>query len=214
MKKTNKKKKNINKKGFSKAEFMIMLCALAILLAIGSKYALDNSKNYSAFKSLANKFGSAVARYKDQVLIPKNEYFLYEVEKNTDINELTSPFDKNVICDKYESSVILKEDDSKEIKLVCGDYVVEAIQSKSYKIYEVSEWTEESSEELNDGDVLYNYKENGNLVLSEYMTSKAFVQYINSVKGLNIDSVNDIKSDNRELVSKIVYRSKKLVKEY
>ena len=212
MKKTNKKK--INKKGFSKAEFMILLAVLAILIAVGSKLALDSSKSYGSFKTLANNFANAVARYKDKAIIPKDEYNLYETSKNGYIDELTSPFDKNVKCDKYESYVNIKDSSKKSIVLVCGDYLVEAVQGDYYKVYEISSWSENKDEEHNDGDVLYNYKQNGNLILDDYVQPKTLIGLYSEKTGKNISSVNDIKSSSTELVSKILYREKKLLKEF
>ena len=52
--------KRINKKGFSKIEFMGILGLLAILIAVGAKIALDTGKNYNGFKILANNFLDSV----------------------------------------------------------------------------------------------------------------------------------------------------------
>ena len=214
MKKTNKKKK-INKKGFSKAEFMGMLAVVAILFAFGTKYVLDNTKSYGSFKTLANSFAKAVTQYKDHAPIPKNEYSLYEVEKVLD-KKLTNPFDKSEECDKYESTVTLNNDEEnpKSIKLICGKYVVEAVQGKSYKVYEVGDWEEEYTDGCNDGDILYNYKENGQLVLSDFVPTKSFIGIVSLEKGIKINDVKDINSNGRDLVTKPVYRTKELVKEF
>lgn len=211
MKKTNKKK--INRKGFSKAEFMIMLAGIAILIAIGSKLALDSSKSYGSFKTIANNFANAVAKYKDKAIIQKEEYTLYETEKNGFIDDLKNPFDKNESCDKYESYVSVKDNSNKVVHLVCGEYVVDGVQGKSYKVYEVSDWSETQEKGYNDGDILYNYKENGNLALEEYVPVKSFITLYEIKTGTKITNVNDVKSNGKELVSKMSYREKKLVKE-
>lgn len=206
--------KKINKKGFSKTEFMILLAVLAILIAVGSKLALDSSKSYGSFKTLANNFANAVARYKDKAIITKDEYSLYETEKNGYIDELLSPFDKNVKCDKYESYVSLKDASKKTIVLVCGEYLVEAVQGEKYKVYEISSWSETKDETHNDGDLLYNYKQNGNLVLDDYVQPKTLIGIYSEKTGKYISNINDIKSGGTELVSKMLYREKKLVKEF
>lgn len=210
MKKTNKK---INKKAFSKAEFMIMLAAIAILIAVGSKLVLDNTKNYSSFKTVANNFANAVAKYKDVAIIPKEEYTLFETEKAGYIDELKNPFDKTQVCDKYESYVSVKDNSRKGIVLLCGDYLVEAVQSESYKVYEVSDWSDTQDAEHNDGNMLYNFKKDGKEILSEYVTSKAFLLMFEEETGKKINAVNDAKSYGYEVVSKVAYREKKLLKE-
>ena len=211
MKKTNKKK--INKRGFSKAEFMIMLAGIAILIAIGSKLALDNSKSYGSFKTVANNFANAVAKYKDKAIIQKDEYSLYETEKNGFIDDLKNPLNKNESCDKYESYVSVKDNSNKKVHLECGDYVVDAVQGSSYKVYEVSNWSETQEEGFNDGDVIYNYKDNGNFVLDEFVPIKSLLALYENKTGTRVTSVNDIKSNGIEVISKMVYREKKLVKE-
>ena len=210
MKKTNKK---INKKAFSKAEFMIMLAFIAILIAVGSKLALDSTKNYSTFKTVANTFANAVSMYKDKAIIPKNEYSLYETEKAGFVEELKNPFDKTEICDKYESYVDITEQNKKSINLICGEYLVEAVQGEKYKIYEIGEWSEEKEATSNDGNILYNYKIGSNLVLNEYVPEKTLLILYNEKNNRNYDSINDLKSSGVEIASKMVYKQKKLLKE-
>ncbi len=210
MRKTNKK---INKKAFSKTEFMIMLAAIAILIAIGSKLVLDKTKSYGSFKTVANNFANAVARYKDAAIIQKNEYSLYETEKEGYIEELKNPFDKSETCDKYESYVSVEDSSKKEIHLVCGDYLVDGIQGQSYKVYEISEWSDTKDDLHNDGEFLYNYKVNGQLVLEEYVPAKSFIILFNEKTGKNLSSISEIKSSGAELVSQMAYREKKFVKE-
>lgn len=205
--------KKINKKAFSKAEFMIMLAVIAILLAVGSKVVLDGSKSYGSFKTVANNFANAVAKYKDKALIQKDEYSLGEVIKNGYIEDLKNPMDKTELCDKYESYVSVKDNSNKAVVLVCGEYVVEGIQGKEYKVYEVSEWNDTHEPKYNDGAVLYNYKENGDLVFDEYVPIKTFFGLYEEKTGSRITNINSVKTSGRELVSKEAYREKKLVKE-
>lgn len=213
MKKTNKKKK-INKKAFSKTEFMALLAVIAILIAIGSKLALDSSKSLGSFKTIANNFANAVAKYKDKAIIPKEEYTLYETEKNGYIEELSNPLNTNEKCDKYESYVSIKDASKKKIVLVCGEYLVEAVQGESYKVYEISSWSDTQDKDHNDGDILYNYKQNGNLMLDEYVPLKSFMALYTEKTGKIITNVNDVKSNGAELLSKVSYREKKFLKEF
>lgn len=211
MKKTSKK--GINKKGFSKAEFMVMLAVIAILIAAGSYIAVNSTKSYSSFKTISDNFASAVALYKDKAIIQKDEYNLYEVEKAGFIGTLTSPFDKNVECDKYESYVTLENSSKKGIVLLCDTYLVEGVQGGSYKIYEVSEW-DENKGDYNDGGVLYNYKDKGNLALDKYAPLKTFLALFSEKTGKAVTKVADIKGFGYEVVNKMVYRNKELVKEF
>ena len=190
-----------------------MLAAIAILIAIGSKLVLDNTKNYSTFKTVANNFANAVAKYKDVALIPREEYTLYETEKAGYIDELKNPFNKSQVCDKYESYVSVKDNSRKGIVLICGDYLVEGVQSESYKIYEISEWSETQEEGYNDGNILYNFKKDGQLVLPEYVTPKSFLLMFEEETGKKINNINEAKSDSIEVVSKMAYREKKFIKE-
>ena len=210
MKKTNKK---INKKAFSKVEFMIMLAFIAILISVGSKLALDSSKNYSTFKTAVNKFANAVSMYKDKAIIPKTEYSLYETEKAGFVEELKNPFDKSEACDKYESYVDITNPNKKNINLVCGEYLVEAVQGEKYKIYEIGEWSEEKEATSNDGNILYNYKIGSNLVLNEFVPEKTLLILYNENNKSNYNSISDLKNSGVELATKMVYRHKKLLKE-
>jgi len=206
--------KKINNLGFTIKEFMFMLAFLAILIAVGSKFALDSTKSYGSFKTLANTFANAVAKYKDQVVL-KEEYSLYELEQKKFIDEITNPFDKNEICDKYESFVEMPEISTKKVTLLCGKYLTEGLQNEYYNIYEVSNWSSEKKEEYNDNTTVYNFKLNGNLMLKEDVTERTFVQKYYEIMGENISKPTDIENKNNiELISNVAYREKKLVKEF
>ena len=204
--------RRINNKGFNKTEFMIILCVLSILIALAVKVALDNTKNYGSFKTIANKFANAVAQYKDKTAIQKDEYSLYEIEEKGYIEELTNPIGSET-CDKYESFVSIKNNNKKEITLVCGENILEGIQGDSYKIYEVSSWSDTREKDYNDGELLYNYKENGKEVLSSYVPRKSFIALFEERTGKKITDIQSIKSYGKELLNKVAYREKKLIKE-
>ena len=80
-------------------------------------------------------------------------------------------------------------------------------------MYEVSEWNDTHEPKYNDGAVLYNYKENGDLVFDEYVPIKTFFGLYEEKTGSRITNINSVKTSGRELVSKEAYREKKLVKE-
>ena len=205
--------KRINNRGFSKSEFIIILCAIAILIAIGTKIAFDSSKSYGSFKRIANKFANAVAQYKDKTAIQKDDYSLYEIEESGYIEILANPVFEDEICDKYESYVSVKDNSKKKVTLVCGENLVEGIQGESYKIYEISEWSETRQRDYNDGELLYNYKENGKEVLSSYVPRKSFIALFEEKTGKKISDLQSVKTYGKELVNKEAYREKKLIKE-
>lgn len=206
--------KKINNLGFTIKEFMFMLAFIAILIAIGSKIALDSTKSYGSFKTLANTFANAVAKYKDQVML-KDEYSLYEIEQKKFIDEITSPFDKNEKCDKYESFVEMPEISKKKITLLCGSYLTEGLQNEYYNVYEVSKWEETKQENYNDSVMVYNFELDGNLMLQEAVPERTFIQKYYEVMGETISNPTDLETkSNIKLISNVAYREKKLVKEF
>ena len=213
MKKTSKSKK-MNKRGFSKIELLTMLGLIAVLLAIGAKLVMDNSKNYGAFKNLANNFAKDVANYKDRYTRPDNTYYLNDLIEKGYSEELKNPVKTSETCDKFESYVEIPETNNKKVTLKCGNYFVEGVQSEGYKVYKVSEWHDTKGETDNEEGVIYNYKVNDQIMLGEYVSSKAFIElyYIktNSMI-LNPYDVNNF--EGTELLIKSVYRTKELVKE-
>ena len=205
--------KKVNNKGFSTKEFMLMFAIIAILIAVGTKIVLDNTKSYGSFKTLANNFANSVAKYKDQVMI-KEEYSLFEVESKGFIDEIKNPLDKKEVCDKFESFVEIPEISTKKVTLLCGKYLVTGTQNKSYEVYEVSNWSKEKKDEYNDNAVLYNFKLNGKLMLNEDVPARTFIQKYNEITGKNISSINEVRNNREvELVSNLAYREKKLLKE-
>ena len=190
-----------------------MFAIIAILIAVGTKIVLDNTKSYGSFKTLANNFANSVAKYKDQVMI-KEEYSLFEVESKGFIDEIKNPLDKKEVCDKFESFVEIPEISTKKVTLLCGKYLVTGTQNKSYEVYEVSNWSKEKKDEYNDNAVLYNFKLNGKLMLNEDVPARTFIQKYNEITGKNISSINEVRNNREvELVSNLAYREKKLLKE-
>ena len=206
--------KKINKFGFTIKEFMFMLAFIAVLIAIGTKIVLDGTKSYGSFKTLANTFANAVSKYKDQVVL-KKEYSLYEVEEKKFIDEITNPFDKNQLCDKYESFIEMPEVSTKKVTLLCGDYLTEALQNEYYNVYEVSEWDSVKQDNYNDSGMVYNFKLNGEMMLKEDVPERTFIQKYNEIMDDSISTINDLSiKKNIQLVSNVAYREKKLLKEF
>ena len=206
--------KKISNKGFGKIELMTMLGLIAILLAIGAKMAVDSGKNYSAFKNLANTFANNVAMYKDRYPKDSNIYYLNEIIEKGYSGELKNPIDSKEECDKYDSYVEVPQPNNKKVKLTCGSYIVEGTQNQTYYVYEVTNWSDTKSEGANDTDVLYNYKENGEVMLNEYVSSRTLINLYFQKNDTLIASPFDLNSkEGVELLTKKVYREKTLVKE-
>lgn len=206
-------KKQIRNAGFTKAEIIVMLCAILVLLAIGVKVLSDNqnTSNYSMLKRQAENFAYKVSVYKDMYPREDNTYYLdYLIDDKYAIS-LSNPFDKNDECDRYESFVKI-ENGKKNITLKCGNYLAVGVLDGHYSIYELSEWQEEAvSGEVS---ILYNYKKNGKVVIDRYMVDNEFVDFYNKQENANIYSIADIDDSDIELLTKTLYRERKLVKEF
>lgn len=206
--------KRLNKNGFGKIELITVLGLIAVLLAFGSKLALDTGKSYNGFKTVANNFANSVAMYKDYYTKDSNIYYLYEIIEKGYSTELSNPMSPSEYCDKYNSYIDMPQPNNKKVYLICGNYIVEGVQNKSYKVYEVGEWTDKRDEKTNDTNVLYNYKKNGETILDDYLSEKEFIQKYFEINNIVISSPFDIKNtEGTELLTKKVYRTKTLVKE-
>jgi hypothetical protein len=202
--------KRINKKGFSKVEFMTILGLLAILIAVGAKMAVDTRSNYSVYKTLAANFMKSVGHFKDKYTNDNNIYYLNELIEKGYSGEIQDPDNPTEYCDKYESYVAVPSPNDKRVFLYCSEYIVEGTQYNGYKIYKVSEWQDEKTQKTNDAAMLYNYKENGNLVFGEYYSEKTFIQKYFEKTQVPLTSPFQLKEN---LSTKTVYREKTLVKE-
>ena len=203
----------LNKKGFSKLELLTIIGLLAILIAVGAKLAIDSSKDYKSFKNLANNFVDAVSLYKDKYNKPTNRYFLKEVIEKDYSKPLKNPWGSEY-CDEVESYVDIPDASTKQIHLVCGSYIVEGEQSSSYKVYEVSEWSDEKPDSNVEMGILYNYEENGKVVLSEYQSELTFINSFLKNTGMKLSNPFDVdKMSGMKLLHKTVYRTKELLKE-
>lgn len=206
--------KEINNKGFGKIEFMTILGLMAVLIAVGAKMAVDSGKNYSAFKTTATNFLSSVAMYKDMYTKDSNIYYLHELIEKGYSSEIKNPMDSKTNCDKYESYVEVPSPNNKKIHLECGEYIVEGNQKDGFKVYEVGKWNDKKENGDNDTNTLYNYKKDGVLAFDGYVPEKTFVQlYFDKNQSLIKSPFDLSEKDGIELLTKNVYRTKKLVKE-
>ncbi len=207
--------KRVNNKGFGKLEFITMFGVIAILLAIGANLALNTGgNNYNGFKTIANSFAKNAAMYKDHYTKKTSIYYLYEVIDKGYIEELSNPMDTKEKCDKYNSYIDMENPSRKRVILVCGNYLVDGVQSVSYKIYELSEWHEVKESTDNDSAVAYNYKKDGKVMLDEYLTERDFIAKYFEMNKVMLNSANDLNSNEEvELIYKPFYRTKTFVKE-
>ena len=201
--------KRINKKGFSKVEFMTILGLVAVLIAFGAKMAVDSRSNYSMYKTMAANFMKSVANYKDKYTNENNIYYLNELIEKGYSGELQSPDNPKEYCDKYESYVAVPSPNEKRVYLYCGEYIVEGSQYNGYKIYKVTEWQEEKTSKMNDAAMFYNYKENEEEVFDEYYSEKNFIQQYFIKNQEELSSPFQLKE---KLLTKTVYRTKTLLK--
>ena len=202
--------KKINKNGFTKIELMTVLGLLAILIAFGAKMAVDSGKNYKGFKTVAVNFLNSVALYKDKYTKDSNIYYLYELVEKGYSEELKNPVNPQEYCDQYETYADATLPNNKTIVLVCGEYVVEGSQNNGFKVFEVTEWSEEKKEGDNDSFVVYNYREDGELVFPEYYPESTFLQKYFQKNKYAVSTPFAIKD---KLDTKMVYRKKTLVKD-
>lgn len=203
-----------NNRGFSKFEFIIGLLTIMVLTVFGVKLVFDHKDtgNYISMKSLAESFVLDVSVYKDDDYRADGMYYLFYLDKNGFIGNVTSPFSGSK-CDKYESYVNIHS--PKKVSLKCDEYLLEGTYQDSYTIYEVSEWQDEK--ETGDAEIMYNYKKDGKEVNEEYLQEGAFVQIYNEQEGKAYKAVSEIYENvpsNIEIISKVFYRDKKIVKEY
>lgn len=207
--------KKLTNKGIGKIELMACLCAILVLLAIGIKVLADNhsNSNLTMFKKLGDTFAYKVSIYKDMYPTVDNVYYLdHLLDDDYDI-ELTNPTNTTEQCSRYESYVKI-EDGKKSVVLKCGNYLAVGVQDNSYSVYELSAWQEAPIDDSSaESQTLYNYKKDGVEVSETYMLEKEFIDFYNEKELSSISSVNDVESENLELISKNLYRKKTLVKE-
>lgn len=202
--------REVNNKGFSKTELIVVLTAIIILFAIAVG-ALSNNVDkgkISTFKKLANSFAHQISMYKDNYINDEGLYYLDDVLKNNYKIDLTNPFSEEA-CDRYESYVLYGQM-KKEVNLRCGDYLATNSNDDDYTIYKVSAWSKEKvkGEEI----ILYNYKKDNKVVLDNYVIEKEFIETYNLNEKDKISDVLEVSKENQELLADTFYRTKEEVK--
>ena len=204
-------KNQISNHGFSKAEVMVVLCALLVFLAILIKSLSDNkdTNNYSMLKKQAENFIYKVSIYKDMYTRDDNVYYLDYLIDNDYAIDLSNPFDATDSCDRYESFVKI-EGSKKSVSLKCGHFLIEGVSDGEYTIYQLSDWTEEAAN--GEFSILYNYRKNGEEVGDHYMLENEFIDFYNEKEDSHIVSLAEVSGDDIQLVTKSMYREKIEVK--
>ena len=204
-----------NNKGFSKFEFSVGLVTVMILMVIGLKLVFNHKDtgDYMSMKKLADSFVMNVSVYKDDNYRADGMYYLFYLNDNGFIGNVNSPFSSNE-CDNYESYVNVHS--PKKVSLKCDHYLLEGTYQDTYTVYEVSDWQAEE-EVVGEAEIMYNYKKDGKEVNEEYLLEGAFVELYNTQEGGAYKTITEIHAnqpENIELLSKVFYREKKIVKEY
>lgn len=207
-------KRIINSKGFSKFEFIIGMLTVLVLMAFGVKAFFDNKKggDFGAFKKIAENFVKDVSYYKDENLREDGMYYLFYLKDNGFESIINNPFGSGS-CDEYESYVNILS--PKKVSLKCDNYLIEGTYQEKYTVYEVSDWQIE--EEAGDAEIMYTYKKDGREIPDEHMLEAPFIEFFNDTEGTSFKTVEEIfhnKKENIEIISKLYYRDKKIVKEY
>ncbi len=202
--------KEVNDKGFSKAEIMIILAAILVFFAIGIKVLSGNNEKgkISAFKKQAGSFAYQISLYKDNYTNDEGLYYLDDVLKNNYKIDLTNPFEDEA-CDRYESYVLYSQIKN-EVNLRCSGYLVSNVDTEEYTVYKVSEWSKEKVKGENI--ILYNYKKNNKVVLDNYVSEKEFIETYNMNEKDKIYDVLEVSKENQELLADTFYRTKEEVK--
>jgi len=204
--------KGLTNKGFSKVEFMIGLCTILVLLAIGVKVLFSNNDNsrYSMLKRQAENFAYKVGIYKDKYPRSDQLYYLDYLLEDNYATDLANPFQKDTNCDRYESYVEITSH-KKLVSLKCDHYLAVGEEGGTYSIYELGDWQEQ---EL-DGEyrTLYNYQKNGVEMNDTYLLEKEFLATFNQKEKKKINELSEVEENEFTLVQKNFYRSKKLIKE-
>ena len=165
---------------------------------------------------MAKDFSIQATSLHDNDIKYEKRVFLSDAIKHNHMDELTSPFNKNEKCDKYESKVIFDDNNNKKVTIKCSKYLIfnESGFGKveDYTIYEVSKWTDE---ELIGGDfqtaTFYNYSVDGNIILDRFMPEKEFLEAYSMKSGNNILSLSQVDSDKFKVETKLYYRTIKEV---
>ena len=139
--------------------------------------------------------------------------YLGEVIDEALIKKIKNPTQKG-FCSESESLVRLV-DDLPMVTLRCGKYLLQDYSAKSKKteFYEVSNWSEKKidSDSVEEA-TLYNCVKDGKELFKEYYEELYFVYLVNKEFQTDYYFASQVDKTKCEVVSKIFYRTKELVK--
>lgn len=206
-----------NNNGLVLPELLAILAFILLIIAFAGYASFQNGdkRKYEVFAQNARDFGTKASTYRNERIKYFNEIYLIDMVDDHYIKSYKNPFGGGE-CDLYESKVVFSSNGEKHVTLKCGDYLVDSQvwSSGNYKVYKVSNWQEKVGDSLEAETVrLYKYQKNGTEMLTEYVVPKKLVITYNKNENKNIRTIDQISGENIEVIGKIFYRTKKLVKE-
>lgn len=203
-----------NNYGIGRFEILtVIVVLLGIFVYLGYTF-LGGTTSYklSAMTDSAVNLSKAVTVNISSFHNTENVY-LGEAIDEAIIKKIKNPVQKG-FCSESESMVRLV-DDLPTVTLRCGKYLLEdySVKSKKAEFYQVSDWSEKELENDSVEEVtLYNCVKNGKELFNEYYEELYFVYLVNKEFQTDYYFANNVNKDNCEVVSKVFYRTKELVK--
>ncbi len=201
----------LNNRGSSRKEMMMVLLLLVVFAAILLYKVLGAGSvtKYSNFRRKASNFITAANHLMTEETEFENTAYLYDLIESKYMEPIESPFDSSVLCDEFESKVFYVNDTS-YVTLKCGEYAIskQPTTDKNYKIYKVSEWTEEKPIGVNyESTTLYNVTIDGKEQMKKYYNEREFLIGYYKELGYQTTSIHVLKNSKHKLVEKTFYRS-------
>ena len=207
-----------NNRGLVLPELLAILAFILLIIAFGGYNAFKGGDNrkFEVFAQNARDFGTKASTYRVERLKNYDEIYLIDLVDDHYIKSYKNPFSGGGDCDLYESKVVFSSNGEKRVTLRWGDYLIDSQEwsSGNYIVYKVSDWSMKIGNSLEAETVkLYKYQKNGIDMLNDYVVTKKLVTTYNQKENKNIRKIDQISDENIEVISKIFYRTKKLVKE-
>lgn len=200
----------LNNKGLGRKETMMALLLILIIMAVVLYKVLgtNDTTQFTNFRRLANTFINEAGMVRDVEIGYEEQVFLYDTINLSYSEELKSPFNQNDKCDIYESKIKMVNK-SVYVTLKCSDYIIynQLTTENEYKIYKVSEWTDEKLTGSNVQEAtFYNYEVNGEEQLPTYYMEKEFLVKYAEKTGYKTNYVSYLRSEHK-LLEKTYYRT-------
>jgi len=207
-----------NNKGLVLPELLAILAFILIIFAFAgyASFQNGNKRKYEVFAQNARDFGTKATTYRNERIKYFDEIYLIDLVDDHYIKAYKNPFSGGGDCDLYESKVVFSSNGKKHVTLKCGDYLIDSQEwsNDNYRVYKVSAWKDKIGNSLEAESLkLYKYQKNGMDVINDYVVAKKLVTTYNSQERKNIRNIEQIKEENIEIINKMFYRTKKLVKE-